>query len=250
MNKNTDFLKQNLIAHRGMHNIKKEIPENSLKAFAKAIDNSYIIELDVHILKDKSVIVFHDDNLERMTGVNKKVKETTYNEIKKLKLQNTNCYIPLLEDVLNLVNGKVPIIIELKTDAKCGTLEEEMIKILKQYKGQYAVKSFNPFSIYWIKKHNPKIIRGQLASNFKNEKMNIIKKVFLKNMMLNFITKPDFLSYGIDGLPNKKVERYRKNNLVLGWTITNKSEMERASKYCDNLICENLEELDNNVIKR
>lgn len=249
MNKNTDFLKQNLIAHRGMHNIKYGIPENSLEAFAKAIEYLYIIELDVHILKDKSVIVFHDDNLERMTGINKKVKETTYDEIRKLKLQNTNCYIPLLKDVLELVNGKVPIIIELKTDAKCGILEEETINILKQYKGQYAIKSFNPFSIYWIKKHNPEIIRGQLSSNFNNEKMNAIKKIVLKNMILNFITKPDFISYGIDGLPNRKVKRYRKTNLVLGWTITNKSEMQKAKKYCDNLICENLEDLNNGLIK-
>lgn len=247
MNKNTDFLKQSLIAHRGMHSIKNRIPENSIEAFAKAIEYLYIIELDVHILKDKSVIVFHDDNLKRMTGVNKKVKD--YDKIRKLKLQNTNCYIPLLKDVLELVNGKVPIIIELKTDTKCGSLEEEIINILKQYKGQYAIKSFNPFSIYWLKKHNPEIVRGQLASNFKNEKMNIIKKVFLKNMILNFITKPDFISYGIDGLPNRKVEKYRKTNLVLGWTITNKFEMQKAKKYCDNMICENLVDLDNRLIK-
>lgn len=245
MNKNTDFLKQNLIAHRGMHNKRNGIPENSMLAFAKAIENSYIIELDVHILKDKSVIVFHDDNLERMTGVNKNVKETTYNEIKKIKLQSTNCYIPLLKDVLKLVNGKVPLIIELKTDVKCGSLEKETINILKTYTGQYAIKSFSPLSIYWLKKHHPKVIRGQLFSDFKGDKMNIIKKLFLKNMILNFITKPDFISYGIDGLPNARVEKYRKTNLVLGWTITNKSEIERAKKYCDNLICENLDEIDN-----
>lgn len=245
MNKNTDFLKQNLIAHRGMHNIKEGIPENSLEAFEKAIENSYIIELDVHILKDKSVIVFHDDNLERMTGVNKKVKETTYDEIRKLKLQNTNCYIPLLKDVLELVNGKVPIIIELKTDVNVGILEKETVNILKKYKGKYAIKSFNPFSVYWLKKHHPEIIRGQLSSNFNNEKMNVIKKIVLKNMILNFITKPDFISYGIEGLPNRRVKRYRETNLVLGWTITNKFEMEKANRYCDNLICENLEELDN-----
>lgn len=245
MKKNIDFLKQNLIAHRGMHSIKNGIPENSIIAFGKAIENSYIIELDVHILKDKSVIVFHDDNLQRMTGVNKNVKDTTYNEIKDLKLQNTDWHIPLLKDVLELVNGKVPIIIELKTDVNVGALEKETANILKQYKGKYAIKSFNPFSVYWLKKHHPEIIRGQLASNFNNEKMNVIKKIVLKNMMLNFITKPDFVSYGIDGLPNKRVERYRKTNLVLGWTITNHIQMEKGRKYCDNLICENLQNLDN-----
>lgn len=241
MNKNTNFLKQNLIAHRGMHNVKNGIPENSMMAFEKAIENSYIIELDVHILKDKSVIVFHDDNLQRMTGFNKNVKDTTYSEIKDLKLQNTNFNIPLLKEVLDFVDGKVPIIIELKTDVKCGVLEKETVNILKQYKGKYALKSFNPFSVYWLKKHHPEIIRGQLASNFNNDKMNIVKKLFLKNMLLNFITKPDFISYGIDGLPNKRVEKYRKTNVVLGWTITNHIQMEKAKKYCDNFICENLD---------
>ena len=243
--KDTHFLKQNLIAHRGMHNIKNGIPENSIIAFEKAIENSYIIELDVYILKDKSVIVFHDDNLERMTGVNKNVKDVTYDDIRKLKLQNTNCYIPLLREVLEFVNGKVPVIIELKTDVKCGALERETVNILKQYKGKYVLKSFNPFSVYWLKKHHPEVIRGQLASSFRNDKMNIVKRLVLKNMLLNFITKPDFISYGIDGLPNKRVEKYRKTNLVLGWTITNKLEMEKAKKYCDNFICENLDK--NNI---
>lgn len=245
MNKNTDFLKQNLIAHRGMHNIKEGIPENSLEAFEKAIENSYIIELDVHILKDKSVIVFHDDNLERMTGVNKNVRDTTYKEISGLKLQNTDYHIPLLKDVLEVVAGKVPIIIELKTDVNVGILEKETVNILKKYKGKYAIKSFNPFSVYWLKKHHPEIIRGQLSSNFNNEKMNVIKKIVLKNMILNFITKPDFISYGIEGLPNRRVKRYRETNLVLGWTITNNMQMEKSKEYCDNFICENLEELDN-----
>lgn len=244
MEKNLEFLKQNLIAHRGMHNIKKGIPENSLIAFQKAIENNYIIELDLHILKDKSVVVFHDDDLNRMTGINKNIKDTTYDEIKDLKLQNTNNYIPLLKDVLNLVSGKVPIIIELKYDTKCGILENETMKILKQYRGKYVIKSFNPFSVYWLKRRYPKVIRGQLASNFTDDKMNIIKKVFLKNMIFNYITKPDFISYDIKGLPNKKIENYREKNLVLGWTIRNNADLEKAEKYCDNFICENLEEIE------
>ena len=244
MKKNLEFLKQNLIAHRGMHNIKEGIPENSLKAFEKAIENKYIIELDVHILKDKSVVVFHDDNLNRMTGINKNIKDVTYNEIKHLKLLDTNNYIPLLKDVLNVVNGKVPIIIELKYDVKCGILENKTMELLKLYKGQYAIKSFNPFSVYWLKKKYPEVIRGQLASSFKNYKINIINKFFMKNRISNYITKPDFISYDINGLPNKKIENYRKNNLVLGWTIKNKSDLEKAKKYCDNFICENLDKID------
>ena len=110
----TIFLTKSLIAHCGVHDIKNSIPENSIKAFEKAILKGYIIELDLHILKDDNVVVFHDDNLYSMTGVNKKIKDCTYNEIKNLKIQNTNSNIPLFKEVLELVKGRVPLLIELK----------------------------------------------------------------------------------------------------------------------------------------
>ena len=226
-----------------MHNISKGIPENSIKAFKQAVKNNYIIELDVHILKDNSVIVFHDDNLKRMTGLDKSIREITYEEIRNLKLQNTDEHIPLLKEVLRVVDGKVPIIVELKTDTRVGLLEKETINILKDYKGKYAIKSFDPLTVFFFKKNYPQVVRGQLSSDFKNDKMNIIKKIVLKNMILNFITKPDFISYDINALPNKRVEKYRGEKIILGWTIRNKEDMKKAKLYCDNFICENIEEL-------
>jgi len=243
MKRDINFLKQNLIAHRGDYDVDRHIPENSLKAFENAINNNYIIELDVHILKDKNIIVFHDDNLKRMTNVDMYVKDICYEDIKNLKLNNSNEKIPLLEEVLELVNGKVPIIIELKCNVQCGILEKEVIKILKKYKGKYAVKSFNPFSINFFRKNFPKAIRGQLASDFKNEKMPKIKKLFLSKMLYNYISKPDFISYDIRALPNKKIKKLRKNKLILGWTIRNNDDFKKAKKYCDNYICENISSL-------
>lgn len=242
MKKDLNFLKQNLIAHRGMHCIEKGIPENSIEAFKQAIKNNYIIELDIHILKDNSIVVFHDDNLNRMTGVNKELKNVTYKEIKDLKLLNTNNYIPLLSDVLKLINGKVPVIIEFKYDVKTGRLEEKAMEILKEYKGKYAVKSFNVLSVYWFKRNFPKVIRGQLVSKLEKD-TNILRKLLWENMLFNLFTKPDFISYDINGLPNKTVEKYRKEKIILGWTIKNKEDMEKAKKYCDNYICENFEEI-------
>ena len=142
--KNLDFLRKPLIAHRGFFDNKKGIPENSMLAFQRAIDNDYTIELDVHILKDGKVIVFHDDNLKRMTGEDKLIKDCDYEEIEKLRLLGTNQKIPLFEEVLSLVDGKVALLIELKYDVKVGRLEKELIKILKNYKGKYAVQSFSP----------------------------------------------------------------------------------------------------------
>lgn len=233
-----NFLKNNLIAHRGLHN--KIIPENSIPAFKEAIKKKYIIEFDVHILKDNNVVVFHDDNLKRLTGIDKKIKDTTYNEIKNLKLNNTENYIPLLEDVLKLVNGRVPLLIELKFDNKVGLLEDKLIDIMKDYKGLYAYQSFSPFSLIYLKKHKTNIPRGLLVSDFKNNKINIIKKIFLKNMLLNSFVKPDFISVNYNYLSNKKIQKYKNNKLILTWTIRNKKDINKYKDFCDNFIVENI----------
>lgn len=243
MKKDINFLKNNLIAHRGMHNINQGIPENTIKAFENAIKNNYIIELDVHILKDNNIVVFHDDNLKRMTGIDKNLKDVTFDEIRNLKLQNTNSYIPLFKDVLNLINGKTPIIIELKYDVKSGRLEKKLLELLKNYNGKFVIKSFSPLSIYWFKKHAPNIIRGQLSCDFTKSNYNFIKKFVLRNMLFNIITKPDFISFAIDSFPNKKVANFRKKKLVLGWTIKTHSDFLKAKNYCDNFICENFEKI-------
>ncbi len=240
MKPNSNFLLSNLIAHRGYHSEKDSIPENSLPAFIKAIENNYIIELDLHILKDGNVVVFHDDNLNRMTGLNKNIKDTTYDEIKDLRLKNTNNFIPLFEDVLNLVNGKVPIIVEFKYDVKAGILEKATMDILKNYNGKFVVKSFSPLSVLYIKKHYPDVIRGFLSSGMDSEKCFIKKWFLTSNFLIKFLNV-DFLSYDINSLPNKNVEKFRKNHTVLGWTARNKDDFEKGKKYCDNLICENFD---------
>ena len=242
--KDLDFLKDRLIVHRGMHNIKLGIPENSLKAFERAIEHNYIIELDLHVLKDNTVVVLHDDNLLRMTGVDKDLKDTTYDEIKSLKLNNTENHIPLFKEVLELVDGRVPLVIEFKYDTKAGRLEEEAMNLLKDYKGKYVIKSFNPLTVNWFKKNYPDIIRGQLGSSYEKIEVNGFLRVLLSHMLFNFITKPDFISYNIEFLPNKKVAKFRKNKPVLGWVIRNNEDLSKAKQYCDNFICENIEELN------
>ena len=181
------------------------------EAFKEAVNKNYIIELDVHFLKDGEVVVFHDDNIERMTGINKNLKDCTYDEIRNIKLLNKNTYIPKFSDVLKLVDGKVPILIELKNDNKVGLLESSLVQILKKYNGKYAVQSFNPLSIMWFKNNYPNIIRGQLVCKFKNKKMDNIKKFILKTMFFNIITNPDFISHSVDDLSYKEVNKIKKN---------------------------------------
>lgn len=236
--KNNDFLERALIAHRGLHDIEFGIPENSIKAFEKAIEKGYIIELDVHLTRDKEIVVFHDDDLKRLCNIDKKIKNLDYNEINNLSLLNTNSFIPKFVDVLNLVNGKVPILIELKYDNKIGLLESEIAKVLDKYTGDFAIQSFNPLSLLWFRINRRNIIRGQLMSKYNNTKMNIVKKFFLKNMLLNFFTNPHFISCDVHNTPIEHVKKIRKKRKVLGWTIKSIIEYDKYCKEYDNLICE------------
>lgn len=245
MKKNLDFLKNKIVAHRGYHDINIGIPENSIPAFQRAIEKNYLIEFDLHLLKSGEVVVFHDDNLKRMTGIDASIKDKTYNDIKDLKLVNTNEHIPLFSEVLRLVNGKVPIVIELKYDTKCGLLEDKVLEILKDYKGKYAIKSFNPLTVNYLRKKAPNVIRGQLSSDFKDDKINILKKMFIRSMVYNFITKPDFISYDIRALPSKKIKRLRKKKLIMAWTIRDKKSYTNALDTCDTFIMEDIEEVIN-----
>ncbi len=103
----------NKIVHRGAFT--DIIPENSLGAFEKAIEENYIIEFDVMLTRDNKVIVFHDDNFKRLTGLDKEVKDTTYYEVENLRINNTNEKIPLLKEALDVIDGRVPIFIEIKS---------------------------------------------------------------------------------------------------------------------------------------
>ena len=231
---NNIFLKETIIAHRGIHDNKK-VYENTLEAFKKALKKQYIIELDVHLTKDNIIVVFHDYNLKRLTGINRIIENSTYKELNQQEL----FHIPTLEETLKLVKGQVPLLIEIKQNSKVGPLEEKLMTILKNYKGKYAIQSFNVMTIYWLKKNYPTILRGQLSSQYRKTKMNKITKFILKNMLLNHITKPNFISYKYDELSPKKIKKYkRKGIILLAWTIDNKEDYNQYKNQYDNLICE------------
>lgn len=227
------FKKSYIIAHRGIHD-NKNIYENTLEAFETALNKGYIIELDVRLTKDKQIVIFHDNNTKRVTKQNKIVEESTYQE-----LNNQNIiHIPLLEEALELIKGQVPILIEIKQNDKIGELEQKLMDILKKYKGKYAIQSFNPMVLYWFKRNYPKVMRGQLASKCNKQKISSIKKMVLSNMLLNIITKPNFISYKYNELSPAKIKKYKNKHIrLIGWTITNEREFNHYKKYYDNLIC-------------
>lgn len=228
------FDKSYIIAHRGVFDNQK-VYENTKEAFDLAIKYKQIIELDVRLTKDKQIVVFHDANTKRLTKQDKLVEKSTYEELNKQNI----LHIPLLQDVLNQVKGKVPILIEIKPIKNIEELEINLMKQLSEYKGEYAIQSFNPKVLYWFKRNYPNILRGQLSKRYKKEKISTIKKIILTNMLLNIITKPNFISYKYNELSLEKLKRYKKKNIrVIGWTITNEREFNHYKKYYDNLICE------------
>jgi len=238
--KDLNWIKHNFIAHRGFHSLDKSIPENSLLAFKKAIDYGYAIELDIHVLKDGNVVVFHDDDLKRICKTDKKLSEVGYDEIKNLKLLNTNEKIPLLSDVLALVKDKVPLLIELKPKGDYLKLCEAFMIIMRGYKGEFAIMSFNPKILNWFRKKYPDIIRGQLAEYFTDdESMSKLTKFILKRMWLNKLTKPDFINYGLKDLPNKYCKKaYESGIPVIAYTARNILEFDMIKKYYDNSVFE------------
>lgn len=235
------WLVERYIAHRGLHN--ETFPENSLGAFENAIKNGYPIELDVHLLSDGNVVVFHDDTLSRMTGKDGYIKSLTVNDLKNYNLNNTQYTIPTFKEVLDLVNGKVPILIEIKNKGKVGELESAVLKLLKEYNGEYAVQSFNPFVVEWFYKNAPEIPRGQLSGYFKDEEgksLGFIKRFALKRIMLHKKSKPQFIAYEAQTVPNRFVKKFKKLPLLV-WTVTSQEEYMRLVKYVDNIIFQNFE---------
>ena len=234
------WIKETPIAHRGLHT--KDIPENSLSAFENALKNNYAIELDVQFTKDKEVVVFHDENLKRMTNDTRNIEDVNYDELKNLRLGNTNEIIPTLEEVLELVDSKVAILIEIKDCKDYIELSEKTYEILKGYEGNYAIQSFNPFILEWYKNNASEVVRGQLSGTFTegSESLNSFEKFALKNMLLNFKSKPNYIGYDLEGIPKSKLESLRKKGVpIIVWTVKNKEDMEKAYKYSDNITFEN-----------
>ena len=231
--KDLSILNSKVFAHRGLHN--DEIVENTMEAFKEAINKKIPIELDVHLLKDKTIVVFHDKDLKRLYKKNIAIKDLDYKKLSKL----TDNKVPKLEAVLKQIDGKVPVIVEIKKDSKKFTLEKELVKQLDNYKGLFAVKSFNRRSMYWFKKHRSDYVRGLLIHN---RYYSLPDKMKLKYNILRI--KPDFLSVNYNLLDKKFIRRYNKKMKILAWTIKSEETFVDYKFLCDGLICENINNLE------
>lgn len=217
-------------AHRGLHS--GTIPENSLAAFDNAVKNGYGIELDVQLSIDGEVMVFHDYTLTRMTGNEKKLSELTKGELKALTLKNTPETIPTFKEALDLIDGQVPILIELKGEDLDTRLCEKVAMCLKSYKGKYCIESFNPLLIRKMKNYLPEAFYGQLYTNVCRQHGYALINIILTCMALNCLSRPDFIAYNkLDRMsfPMRIVSKlYASPRFV--WTLKDDQELTEAAR--------------------
>lgn len=224
------------IAHRGLYDGNHTIPENSLSAFAKAIKEKHPIELDVQIIKDGTVIVFHDTDLKRACQLSKKTKSLRKEELSNYTLFKTTQTIPTLQEVLDFVKGQVPLLIELKTSSFSKQLERNTLALLERYQGEVALQSFNSATVKWLHKQNHPYPVGQLA-----EPSLAVKPLhyLFDYWQLNTRMHPDFIGYDIDDVPNKRVSFFKKKGIpILLWTVKSQAQMDQYTTTFDNVIFE------------
>jgi len=216
-------------AHRGLHSDGK--PENSIAAFEAAVQAGYGIELDVRLSKDGELVVFHDDTLDRMTGEVGRVDARTLAELKEIKLAGTEFVIPTFREVLDLVDGRVPLLVELKEDAGKLGVTRAAVEMLKKYKGEYIIESFNPLAIAEVKKLSCAILRGVLSQNFL-EIPEYKKPLYaiLSALLLNVVARPDFIAFDHKGYKNASLKLIKGlfKTPCLSWT-TRSEEEDRAA---------------------
>ena len=230
-------------AHRGLHG--DGVPENSMAGFRDALENGYGIELDIHLLADGNLAVIHDASLLRTAGADVMIEDLSADDLGKYRLESTNETIPLFSQVLDLFDGKAPLIVELKpANGNHDALAAQACDMLKDYRGLYCVESFDPRCIRWLMKNRPEIVRGQLAHNSLGEHGNVpfILRFIMTNLLSNFWNRPDFIAYehvGAGRLPMTLVCGLMGCHAVT-WTVRTKEELEAARPHFDTLICENI----------
>jgi len=232
-----DTFKAHFIAHRGLFDNDSDHPENSLAAFARAVDAGYGIELDVQLTKDAKLVVFHDADLARMCGEDVKICELTYKELAGRRLAASDQAVPLFRDVLDVIGGRVPLVTEIKSGFRLIDTCRLTHATLNRYDGPYCIESFDPRALAWFRWRYPDIIRGQLAEDFSQDPATGVKQVdtLLTNMVPNAVTWPDFVAFNHLHADVRALRFWREvlSCALVAWTIKSQDELDAAKSLFD-----------------
>ncbi len=210
-------------------------PENTLGSFAEAVKNNYATMITVQMISDETIICFSDMNLARLTKQNGYTVNLTKTNLPDMKIAGTDYCIPTLEEALKVVNGKVPVLINILNENGITKLGPAIMKILSKYKGEFAVMSNNPLTVQWFRDNAPNVTRGIKSCHFKAKNLGAFRTSKLKKLKYNKICDPHFIAYNAPHLPNRYVKKYKELPL-LAWGVTTMERYMQLAPHCDNII--------------
>lgn len=230
-------------AHRGLHDVHTGVPENSMAAFRLAVDNGYAIELDVRLLGDGNVVVFHDATLERMTGQAGYVLDLHTGQLPGFSLLGTQETPPLFSDMLNMVRGRVPLYVEIKNGNRPGHLEQQVLLLLNnyltQYGGSFAVASFNPLTLAWFRRKAPHFLRVQITGSAGLRGLWLHRQYASREWPLVALGQPHAVSFALNALGSPIVGALRcQGRAIMTWTVRTEADLKRAHRFADAYVFE------------
>ena len=233
--------REKAFAHRGLHGSNYGAAENCLKAFSLACKQGYGIELDVRFTKDRRLVVFHDDSLKRLCGMNANVDQLTLDELRSVVIRETGERIPTFDEALLVVNGRVPLLVELKNAPDMDGLSQAVYQRLKTYPGEYIIESFNPKCLRWFRKHAPEVLRGQLTTCEKEVQKShgFLLSFCLPNLLTNVISRPDFIAYNANvSFLAPVLQRAIFRTPMMAWTVRSEDLLNKVFLRGDGAIFE------------
>ena len=227
--------------HRGLYTRDQSVPENSLKAFELSCENDYGIEFDVHLMSDGTLAICHDNDIFRVCGEHRLLSEMTGDELKGTRLFGTDEHIPTLNEMLSLVDGRVPLIVEMKVDnGNYNELASSVWEVLREYNGLFCVESFDPRAVMWFNRHQQNVYRGQLCSSYSvlSKTAPKLAAFAVSHMLTNFLTRPHFIAHSRDkkSLPVKICELMGARSFV--WANDDERRAEEYQLDNDGIIFE------------
>ena len=239
-----------LCAHRGLYAKDQSIPENSLPAFAAAREHGYGVELDVQLSKDEDVVVFHDDDLKRVCGVDARVDALTTEELFALRLCGTEERMPLFSEVMAVLGSETPVIVELKSGPRNDLLCKKTLELLCAIPGIYCVESFDPRIVAWFRKNAPELLRGQLVMPVSSYNGSKFTAFLLSNLMLNVIARAQFIAREttLHSASLSLCLLFRPVRVV--WTVRPKDDFARLRRENDAVIFEHFLPSENAYTKQ
>ena len=228
-----------LYAHRGLHDGNHTVPENSPAAFRLAVESGYGIELDVQPTADGKQIVHHDDNTLRVCGQEAVIRQTAYGDLPPLP---DGSPIPLFSDVLALVNGRAPLIVEIKPYGSPVGNAAATLEALRPYQGDYCIESFHPSVVRYFRKRAPGVVRGQLAMGgpFNRSETSLLEHFALKYLLINCLGRPHFIAYSCAADRNLSMGLMKRlfKPMLAAWTLRDQALLDYARKDYDMLLFE------------